>query len=147
MSPLLLQPITIRDAALRNRIVVSPMCMYSAVDGMPTEWHRVHLGMLAMGGAGMVITEATAVVPEGRITHGDLGLWSDAHMESLKPTVAFMRAQGAVPAIQLGHAGRKASMQRPWHGNGALDATDAARGELPWPIVGPTVPIRSSAGE
>lgn len=138
LSPLLFQPAQIRSVALKNRIVISPMCQYSANEGMANDWHVVHLGKLASGGAGLVFTEATAVAREGRITHGDLGLWSDAHMEPLRRIIAFMKSQGAVPAMQLAHAGRKASMQRPWHGNGPLNDSDRQRGEDVWPIVAPS---------
>lgn len=137
-TPLLFQPLTLRGVTLRNRVVISPMCQYSSRDGMADEWHLVHLGKFGQGGAGLVFTEATAVAAAGRITHGDLGIWSDAHAAALKPVTAFLRRQGAVPAIQLGHAGRKASMQRPWHGNGPLAEADHARGDLPWPIVAPS---------
>jgi len=134
----LFEPIVLRGVTARNRIVISPMCQYSARDGIANEWHLVHLGKFAVGGVGIVFAEATAVVPEGRITHGDLGLWSDAHAQALKPLVAFQKAQGAVPAIQIGHAGRKASMARPWYGNGPLGSADLARGDTPWPIVAPS---------
>jgi hypothetical protein len=136
-EPLLFTSLTLRSVVLRNRIVISPMCQYSASDGLANDWHLVHLGRFALGGAGLVFVEATAIQREGRITHGDMGLWSDAHIAPLKRIVAFMKAHGAVPAIQLAHAGRKASMQRPWHGNGPLDASDRARGEETWPIVAP----------
>lgn len=137
-TPLLFQPLTLRGVTTRNRVVISPMCQYSSTDGFADAWHLVHLGKFAQGGAGIVFTEATAVEARGRITHGDLGIWSDAHAEALKPVTAFIRRQGAVPAIQIGHAGRKASMQRPWHGNGPLGEADVARGDLPWPIVAPS---------
>jgi 2,4-dienoyl-CoA reductase-like NADH-dependent reductase (Old Yellow Enzyme family) len=114
------------------------MCQYSAVDGLPTDWHRQHISCLAAGGAGVVIMEASAVQERGRITHGDLGIWSDRHAEALRPYTQIIRDAGSLPGIQIGHAGRKASMQRPWHGNGPLDETDTARGELPWPIVAPS---------
>ena len=109
--PLLLEPFTLRGLTLRNRIVVSPMCQYSCVrrDGLATDWHMVHLGSRAVGGAGLVITEATAVSPEGRISPEDLGLWSDAHADALAPIVRFVQSQGAAVGIQLAHAGRKAS--------------------------------------
>jgi 2,4-dienoyl-CoA reductase-like NADH-dependent reductase (Old Yellow Enzyme family) len=136
--PRLFQPLTLREIRLRNRIVISPMCQYSASDGLPDAWHLCHLGSFAKGAAGLVFTEATAVLPEGRITHGDTGLWSDAHTAAWAPIAAFVKSQGAVPAIQLAHAGRRASMQRPWFGNGPLDDADLARGDRPWPIVGPT---------
>lgn len=136
-APLLLQPMHLRALELRNRIVVSPMCTYSARDGMADDFHLVHLGKLAMGGFGLVFTEATAVAANGRISHGDLGLWSDEHIPGLQRIARFLSAAGAVPAIQLAHAGRKASMQRPWFGNGPLDAADTARGDLAWDVVGP----------
>ena len=133
----LFTPLTLRDVTLRNRAVVSPMCQYSAHDGLANDWHLVHLGQFAAGGFGLVFTEATAVLPEGRITHGDLGLWSDAHVAPVKRIVDFLHAHGAKSGVQLAHAGRKASMQRPWFGNAALGPDDAARGDHPWPIVGP----------
>ena len=133
----LFTPLTLRDVTLRNRAVVSPMCQYSAHDGIANDWHLVHLGQFAAGGFGLVFTEATAVLPEGRITHGDLGLWSDAHVAPVKRIVDFLHAHGAKSGVQLAHAGRKASMQRPWFGNAALGPDDAARGDHPWPIVGP----------
>ncbi|MGE0723946.1 MAG: NADH:flavin oxidoreductase/NADH oxidase [Alphaproteobacteria bacterium] len=134
-DPLLFTPLALRGVTLRNRIAISPMCQYSAVEGMATDWHLVHLGKLAQGGAGIVFAEATAVEARGRITHGDLGIWDDAHVAPLRRVTDFMRGQGTVPAIQLAHAGRKASMQRPWHGNGPLDAADLARGDRPWATV------------
>ena len=119
----LFEPIRLREVELRNRVVVSPMCQYSAPeDGCPTDWHLVHLGSRAVGGAGMVITEATAVVPEGRISPADLGLWSDAHVQAFRPITGFISAQGAVPAVQLAHAGRKASVDVAWAGGGQLSA-------------------------
>jgi 2,4-dienoyl-CoA reductase-like NADH-dependent reductase (Old Yellow Enzyme family) len=136
--PLLFTPLQLRGVTLKNRIVISPMCQYSAHDGVANDWHLVHLGKLASGGAGMVMTEAAAIERDGRITHGDLGIWSDEHVEPLKRITAFMKAQGTVPAIQLGHAGRKGSMQRPWHGNGPLDDSDRARGEDVWQVVAPS---------
>jgi 2,4-dienoyl-CoA reductase-like NADH-dependent reductase (Old Yellow Enzyme family) len=134
----LFQPITLRGVSARNRILISPMCQYSAIDGVANDWHLVHLGKFAQGGAGIVMTEAIAVAPEGRITHGDIGLWHDGQIEPLKRITGFLRDNGAVPAIQLGHAGRKASMQRPWFGNAALDAGDRARGDLRWRVVAPS---------
>jgi 2,4-dienoyl-CoA reductase-like NADH-dependent reductase (Old Yellow Enzyme family) len=121
---------------MRNRIWVAPMCQYSAEsrDGVPTDWHLVHLGSFAAGGAGLIITEATAVVPEGRIAPEDLGLWNDTQRDAFARITAFLRSQGAVPGIQLAHAGRKASTYRPW---------DPRRGSVPsdqggWPTVGPS---------
>ena len=135
---LLFAPISLRGVTARNRILISPMCQYSADDGVANDWHLVHLGKFAQGGAGTVMVEATAISPEGRITHGDLGLWHDGQIEPLKRIANFVRLQGSVPAIQLAHAGRKASMQRPWYGNAALTADDRARGDLPWDIVAPS---------
>ena len=116
MSVGLFDPLPMHGSCLRNRIVVSPMCQYSCMDGLATEWHLVHLGGLAKGGAGAVIAEASAVVPEGRISPDDLGLWDDRHVEPLARVFRFVREQGAVPGIQLAHAGRKASMASPWKG-------------------------------
>ncbi|MBM3353900.1 MAG: NADH:flavin oxidoreductase/NADH oxidase [Betaproteobacteria bacterium] len=138
-SPLLFEPIDLRQIRAKNRIVVSPMCQYSALQGQVNDWHLVHLGKFAQGGAGIVFVEATAVEARGRITHGDLGLWSEAQIPGLARIAEFVRAQGAVPAIQLAHAGRKASMARPWYGNGPLTGEDAARGDAAWATVGPTV--------
>jgi 2,4-dienoyl-CoA reductase-like NADH-dependent reductase (Old Yellow Enzyme family) len=112
----LFDPLSIRSLTLRNRIAVSPMCQYSCTDGFATDWHLVHLGSRAVGGAGLVIAEATAVTPEGRITPQDLGLWQEAHVEPLARIARFIREQGAVAGIQLAHAGRKASCQVPWEG-------------------------------
>src|ERR1017187_9786090 len=116
---LLFKSIQIRSVELRNRIVVSPMCEYSSVDGFANNWHLVHLGSRAVGGAGLVITEATAVTPEGRITPDDLGIWKDAHIDFLTAITKFITGQGAVPGIQLAHAGRKASRFSPWKGGKA----------------------------
>jgi 2,4-dienoyl-CoA reductase-like NADH-dependent reductase (Old Yellow Enzyme family) len=136
-QPLLFTPIDLRAVRLPNRIVVSPMCQYSAVGGLPTDWHFAHHAKFALGRAGCIFFEASAVTPEGRITHGDLGLWSDEHIEPVRRVVAYVKSMGAAAGMQLAHAGRKGSMQRPWHGNAAMGPSDAARGELPWPIVGP----------
>jgi 2,4-dienoyl-CoA reductase-like NADH-dependent reductase (Old Yellow Enzyme family) len=111
------------------------MATYSAIDGIAQDWHLAHLGRFALGGAGCVVVEATAVTDHGRITNGDVGLWSAAHVPPLKRITDFIKTQGVVPAIQLAHAGRKGSMQRPWYGNGPLNAEDFARGEKQWPIV------------
>lgn len=116
----LFTPIRFRSTTAKNRIFVSPMCQYSAENGIASHWHLVHLGGLATGGAGLVMVEATAVVPEGRITPKCLGIWSDAHRDAFKPITAFIREQGAIPAIQLAHAGRKASSDVPWNGGGFL---------------------------
>jgi len=137
MTAKLLTPIQLRGVTARNRIVISPMCTYSATNGMAGDWHLAHLGKFALGGAGIVFVEATAVEARGRITHGDVGIWSDNHANALARIVAFLKGHGAVPALQLAHAGRKASMARPWYGNAALTADDIARGDKPWGIVGP----------
>jgi 2,4-dienoyl-CoA reductase-like NADH-dependent reductase (Old Yellow Enzyme family) len=131
-TPLLFTPLEIRGVTMRNRIVISPMCTYSAAEGMPQDWHMVHLGQYALGGAGVIFTEAMAVQKQGRITHGDVGLWHDGQIGPIARIVHFLKEHGAVPAIQLAHAGRKASMQRPWNGNAGLDEGDLARGDLQW---------------
>jgi 2,4-dienoyl-CoA reductase-like NADH-dependent reductase (Old Yellow Enzyme family) len=125
----LFTPLRLRETTLRNRIAVSPMCQYSARDGVPNEWHLVHLGSRAVGGAGLVITEASAVRPEGRISPDDTGLWSGAHAEAWVPITRFVADQGAVPAVQLAHAGRKASTEAPWRGGGPTG--EGARGWRP----------------
>jgi 2,4-dienoyl-CoA reductase-like NADH-dependent reductase (Old Yellow Enzyme family) len=129
----LFDELKIRSVTLRNRIVVSPMCQYSSADGFATDWHLVHLGSRAVGGAAAVIAEATAVTAEGRISPADLGIWKDAHIEPLARVAAFVRGQGAVPGIQLAHAGRKASVKRPWEGGGAV-----ADSEGGWTPVAPS---------
>ena len=111
----------LRNVEFRNRIWVSPMCQYSSVDGMPTDWHLVHLGSRAVGGAGLVIQEATAVSPEGRISSADAGIWSDAHAEAYQKITRFIKENGAVAGIQLAHAGRKASTSEPWNGGKIVD--------------------------
>jgi 2,4-dienoyl-CoA reductase-like NADH-dependent reductase (Old Yellow Enzyme family) len=138
---LLFQPLAIRNIHLKNRIVVSPMCQYSATDGFATDWHLVHLGTRAVGGAGLIIMEATAVSPEGRISPGDLGIWKDDHIDFLKRITSFIETQGAVPAIQLAHAGRKASHHVPWKGNKALTPAEGA-----WQTVAPSA-IPHTEGE
>jgi 2,4-dienoyl-CoA reductase-like NADH-dependent reductase (Old Yellow Enzyme family) len=137
-SPLLFSPLQLRGLTLKNRVVISPMCQYSAKDGFPNDWHFVHLGKMATGGAGLIFTEAAAVEPNGRITHGDLGIWSDEHIPHYQRITGFIKANGSVPAIQLAHAGRKASMQRPWDGNGPINDADRARGEDVWRTVAPS---------
>jgi 2,4-dienoyl-CoA reductase-like NADH-dependent reductase (Old Yellow Enzyme family) len=114
------------------------MATYAAVEGIAQDFHFAHWGRLVLGGAGLVFVEATAVTDQGRITNGDLGIWSSAHIPPLKRIASFMKAQNVVPGIQIAHAGRKGSMQRPWFGNGPLNADDFARGEKKWDIVGPT---------
>ena len=115
----LFSPLEIRGITLRNRIAVSPMCQYSSEDGFATDWHMVHLGSRAVGGAALVMTEATAVEERGRISPGDLGIWKDDHIAPLARIAAFIRSQGAVPGIQLAHAGRKGSTNLPWQQGGA----------------------------
>lgn len=129
----LFSPLTLRDVTIPNRAWVSPMCQYSSVEGRPTDWHLVHLGGLARGGAGLVITEATAVVPEGRISPQDAGIWTDEQAEDYARITAFIRGQGAVPGIQLAHAGRKASTYAPWRGRGSVPVAEGG-----WPTVGPS---------
>ncbi len=131
--PHLFDPLTLRTVTLRNRIAMPPMCQYSAHDGLANDWHLVHYGSRAAGGAGLIIVEATAVEARGRISPNDLGLWSDEQIAPLARVASFMRQYGAVPAIQLGHAGRKAGTARPWDGGHPLD--DDAGG---WAIVGPS---------
>jgi 2,4-dienoyl-CoA reductase-like NADH-dependent reductase (Old Yellow Enzyme family) len=120
----LFTPLTIRSVTFRNRIFVSPMCQYSSENGFPTEWHLVHLGSRAVGGAALVMQEATAVSADGRISAADMGLWSDDHAQRLSRITRFLAAEGAVPAVQLAHAGRKASTAPPWEGGGPV-ARDA----------------------
>src|SRR5215204_3309257 len=118
--PHLFDPLSIRNLTFSNRVFVSPMCEYSSIDGFANDWHFVHLGSRAVGGAGLVFTEATAVTPEGRISPEDLGIWKDDHVDMLARIVGFVHAQGSVAGMQLAHAGRKASTWRPWSGNGAI---------------------------
>ena len=132
--PALFDPYTLKGVTLRNRIAVSPMCQYMAEDGMPNDWHLVHVAGLARGGAGLVVVEATAVAPEGRITPGCTGLWSDAHAEAFRPLVQAISRAGAVPGIQIGHAGRKASANRPWEGDDHIADGDARA----WPTIAPS---------
>ena len=133
VAPHLFEPLTIKSVTLRNRIGVSPMCQYSSLDGQATDWHLVHLGSRAVGGAALVIAEATAVSPEGRITPGCAGLWSERHIEPLARINRFIKQQGAVPGIQIAHAGRKGSAALPW--NGGAHLPDDAGG---WPTLGPS---------
>lgn len=121
MASLLFSPLTIKKITLKNRIVISPMCQYSAIDGFANDWHLVHLGSRASGGVGLIIQEATAVSPEARISPSDLGIWKDEHIEKLKTINQFIVSQNSVPGIQLAHAGRKASVSVPWEGNKKLD--------------------------
>jgi len=134
MSAHLFAPLAIRGINLANRVVVSPMCQYSSQDGFANEWHLVHLGSRAVGGAGLVLTEATAVLPEGRISPQDLGIWDDRHVEFLSRITTFIHQQGSIAGIQLAHAGRKASTKRPWDGHG-----EARESEGGWKkVVAPT---------
>ena len=130
--PLLLQPISLRGIFARNRIVVSPMCQYQSMGGGPTDWHLVNLGKYAIGGAGIVFTEETAVEERGRKTYECAGIYSNDHVPAYRRITDFIRSQGALPAIQLGHAGRKASSDVPWKDFKPLDESDAARGLKPW---------------
>ncbi len=130
----LLSPLTIRGVTLRNRIGVSPMCQYCAEEGLADDWHLVHLGSRAVGGAGLVVVEATAVTRDGRITPGDLGIWDDRHTAPLARIAAFLRGMGAVAGIQLAHAGRKASCAVPWKGGAGLLTPEQGG----WPVVGPS---------
>nr|WP_238947877.1 NADH:flavin oxidoreductase/NADH oxidase [Caldimonas brevitalea] len=137
----MLSPLRLRGITLRNRIGVAPMCQYSATDGYANDWHLVHLGSRAAGGAALIIVEATAVAPEGRISPGDLGLWRDEHLEPLARIARFVEGQGAVPGIQLAHAGRKGSSKVPWQGGGLI--TQPEQGG--WPVVAPSaVPFAAS---
>jgi 2,4-dienoyl-CoA reductase-like NADH-dependent reductase (Old Yellow Enzyme family) len=129
----LFDPLPLRGVTLRNRIGVSPMCQYSSVDGFADDWHLVHLGSRAVGGAGLVITEAAGVSPEGRISFGDLGIYDDRHVEGLARITRFLSAQGAVPGIQLAHAGRKASTRRPIEGGKPLPVSEGG-----WITLGPS---------
>lgn len=138
---LLFTPLTVRNITLKNRIVMSPMCQYSAKEGYSNDWHVVHYGTRAAGGAGLIIVEATAVWPEGRITPGDLGLWSDDHIPGLRRITDFITGQGSVPGIQIAHAGRKASCAVPWEGGKQLDLKNGG-----WETVAPSA-IPFSPGE
>jgi 2,4-dienoyl-CoA reductase-like NADH-dependent reductase (Old Yellow Enzyme family) len=129
----LFSPLTLKSVTLRNRVGVSPMCQYSSTDGLLDDWHLVHLGSRAAGGAGLVIVEATAVSPEGRITPGDAGIWDDFHVEPLARINAFVKNHGATPGLQIAHAGRKASAARPWDGGQSLN--DAQGG---WDTIAPS---------
>jgi len=135
MTASLFTPLSVRDTEFRNRLWVAPMCQYSVErrDGVPTQWHLAHLGALARGGAGLVMAEATAVVPEGRITGWDLGLWNDAQRDAFAPIVDFMHAQGARVGVQIAHAGRKASTYRDWSGSGTQAVADGG-----WETVAPS---------
>jgi 2,4-dienoyl-CoA reductase-like NADH-dependent reductase (Old Yellow Enzyme family) len=136
--PKLLSPFTVRGLTLKNRIVVSPMCQYSAIDGVVGDWHLVHLGRFAIGGAALVFVEATGVEPRGRISPGDVGLWNDDQARALARIADFLKASGAAAGIQLAHAGRKGSTRRPWDGGAELSGEDAAKGEPAWETLAPS---------
>lgn len=138
---ILLSPLTIKEVTFRNRVTISPMCQYSSVDGFANDWHLVHLGSRAVGGAGLIIQEATAVSPEGRISIDDLGIYKDEHVEKLKAIVTFIHEHGAVAGIQLAHAGRKASCAAPWNGGKQLPEKEGG-----WQTVAPS-PLAFNAGE
>jgi 2,4-dienoyl-CoA reductase-like NADH-dependent reductase (Old Yellow Enzyme family) len=133
MASLLFSPLSIKKITLKTRIAISPMCQYSAIDGFANNWHLVHLGSRASGGAGLIIQEATAVSPEARISPADLGIWKDEHIEKLKTINEFIVSQNAIPGIQLAHAGRKASVSVPWEGNKKLDFAQGG-----WQTVAPS---------
>jgi 2,4-dienoyl-CoA reductase-like NADH-dependent reductase (Old Yellow Enzyme family) len=130
----LFSALKIRGIEFRNRVFVSPMCQYSSRNGLPTDWHMVHLGSRAVGGAGLVMVEATAVSPEGRISPADSGIWSDAHADAFRPIAAFIKSHGAAPGIQLAHAGRKASTDAPWRGGLPLSASEGG-----WIPIAPSI--------
>lgn len=137
----LFEPLVLKNHILPNRIVVSPMCQYSAQDGFATDWHLVHLGQYAIGRAGAIIQEATAVTPEGRISYGDLGIWKDEHIEKYRQITTFIKSQGSVPGIQLAHAGRKASTEKPWLGRRQIKPEE----ENGWLTIGPSeIPFSST---
>jgi 2,4-dienoyl-CoA reductase-like NADH-dependent reductase (Old Yellow Enzyme family) len=137
---LLFQPITIKNIAFKNRIVVSPMCQYSANDGFANDWHLVHLGSRAVGGAGLVFTEAAAVSAEGRISPADIGIWKEEHIPMLHRIATFLEQQGAVPGIQLAHAGRKASCRAPWEGGIQVPISEGG-----WPVLAPSnIPFKET---
>ncbi|MGC8750184.1 NADPH dehydrogenase NamA [Hydrotalea sp.] len=137
---LLFQPITIKNISFKNRIVVSPMCQYSAKDGFANDWHLVHLGSRAVGGAGLVFTEAAAVSAEGRISPADMGIWKDEHIPMLQRITTFIEQQGAVPGIQLAHAGRKASCRAPWEGGMQVPMSEGG-----WPVLAPSnIPFKET---
>lgn len=137
----LFSALQIKSIRFKNRIAVSPMCQYSSIDGFASDWHLVHLGSRAVGGAALVFTEATAVTPEGRITPYDLGIWSDDHIEFLTRIANFISSQGAIPGIQLAHAGRKASTNRPWEGGDKIEKNMGG-----WQVVGPSsIPFTSDS--
>ena len=138
----LLSPLKIRGVTFRNRIVMSPMCQYIAEEGLASDWHLVHLGSRAVGGAALIMVEATAVTRDGRISAGDMGIWGEQHIEPLARIARFVHSQGAIAGIQLAHAGRKASCEPPWKGGASLKTPEAGG----WPVVGPS-PIPFNEGD
>ena len=136
--PLLFQPLQLRELTLANRIVISPMCQHAAERGHATPWHLVHLGKFALGGAGLILTESTAVDPRGRIGTADLGLWNDSQIAPLKAVVDFVHAQGSAIGVQLAHAGRKAGSEPLWEGGAAIDPARMAADDEPWERLGPS---------
>lgn len=147
----LFTPLNFRSITLKNRIAVSPMCEYSSEDGFANDWHLVHLGSRAVGGAGLIISEATSVTPEGRISAADLGIWKNEHIEYLKKITDFIKANDSVPGIQLAHAGRKASHREPWNGGGGVSLQEGgwqtvAPSAIPF-LEGETVPLELTKGE
>lgn len=146
MSSHLFSPLTQRSVTLPNRIVMPPMAQYSAKDGVAQEWHTAHYGKMAQGGVGTIIVESTSISFQGHGTYGDLGIWNDEQADALARIAQLIASFGTVPGIQLGHAGRKAGLQRAFHGYGYLDETDKARGEEPWEVVGPSaIPFADGA--
>jgi 2,4-dienoyl-CoA reductase-like NADH-dependent reductase (Old Yellow Enzyme family) len=137
-GPKLFEPLQLRGVTISNRIMLAPMNQHSAIEGYAGDFALVHLGKFALGGFGLIMTEATAIERDARIAPGDLGIWSDDHIPGLRRICDFLHEIGSVTGIQLNHCGRKGSSQRPWQGFGALSETDIARGEKPWPLVGPT---------
>ena len=137
-TPTLLTPFTLRGLTLKNRVVVSPMCQYCAVDGVVSDWHLVHLGRFALGGAALVFVEASGVEARGRISPGDVGIWNDDQARALGRIAGFLNVNGAAAGIQLAHAGRKGSTRRPWDGGAELGAEDAAKGEAAWETLAPS---------
>jgi 2,4-dienoyl-CoA reductase-like NADH-dependent reductase (Old Yellow Enzyme family) len=134
----LFDPLVLRGVTLPHRVSVSPMCMYASEDGFANDFHLVHLGRFALGGGGLIVMESTAIAPQGRISHHDVGIWSDEHIAPLRRVTEFITAHGGVPAVQLAHAGRKAAMRVPWRGGTPLEPNDAEAGYAPWPLVAPS---------
>jgi 2,4-dienoyl-CoA reductase-like NADH-dependent reductase (Old Yellow Enzyme family) len=142
----LFAPLHLRGVTARNRVTISPMQQFMAPDALPTDWHRVHLGQFAMGGAAIVFTEALAVSPAGRISYGDMGLWCAEQAQALRPLTGFVRQMGALPAAQISHSGRRGATTAPWDGKRPLVAADAARGQPPWELSAPSaIPSRADA--